>query len=237
MTSLRHLEEQANSFASRLTQLLNSTVTVEATVTSFVIPESGVAHIAPGAKEDAPGFPSRPIVPLSLAPDPAVRAGARLWLRLWYRGTMDSEDKYLAVTNSSFGLCINPDPKSQLCAIRIEFDRGKKSHAAAHIQIHGMSPEFTYAYATKGQLPRELHKLAFPVGGRRYRPSLEDFIEFLHDAELVDDVHPGWQQALDASRREFQERQLRAAIRNNPEIAVAALEDEGYRVEPPTDQN
>ena len=36
--------------------------------------------------------------------------------------------------------------------------------------------------------------------GLRFRPSLEDFIEFLIREGLVAAVHPGWQEHLDASR-------------------------------------
>ncbi len=59
-------------------------------------------------------------------------------------------------------------------------------------------------------------------GGRRFRPALEDVIEFLVDEQLVR-PREGWLGALDRSRREFREIQLRAAVRRDPEVARQAL--------------
>ena len=45
--------------------------------------------------------------------------------------------------------------------------------------------------------------------------------------------HPGWKRILDADRDEFRRRQLRAAIRNDPDTAVAALRKLKYDVREP----
>jgi hypothetical protein len=74
--------------------------------------------------------------------------------------------------------------------------------------------------------------LHLPVGGRRFRPSLEDVIEFLI-VERIASPRDGWEAALNASRDAFLERQLRAAVRRKPESAVAQLEEMGYRVSRP----
>jgi hypothetical protein len=71
-----------------------------------------------------------------------------------------------------------------------------------------------------------MHKLHFPVGGRRYRPSLEDVIEFLIVERLVD-ARDGWQTVLAREREAFRRLQLRAAIRRDPETTMSALKNLG----------
>jgi hypothetical protein len=70
------------------------------------------------------------------------------------------------------------------------------------------------------------------VGGRRYRPSIEDVIDMLV-AERFLRQKPGTRERLDASRDAFQRRQLRAAIRRDPDSAVLELRAAGYHVAEP----
>src|SRR5665811_2281160 len=71
---------------------------------------------------------------------------------------------------------------------------------------------------------RTLAKLHLPVGGRRFRPTMEDIIEFVVSERLVV-PRPGWEAAVHESRANFQEKQLRAAIRRNPDTAKQAMQD------------
>jgi len=77
-----------------------------------------------------------------------------------------------------------------------------------------------------------LGKLHLTVGGRRYRPSIEDVIDMLIMERLLD-PKPHAQERLEAGREEFQRRQLRAAIRRDPEAAVLELRAAGYEVTEP----
>ena len=77
--------------------------------------------------------------------------------------------------------------------------------------------------------PVDLH---LPAGGRGYRPSLEDLIEFCILEELVT-PRPGWQSALDASRDRFHIQQLRAAMRRDPDSAAGVLRDIGWTAAAP----
>ena len=81
-------------------------------------------------------------------------------------------------------------------AVRLEYDRdfgsepddtrlGVHRRSAAHVQIHGASEELAYAQAVSGLRLRRLEMFHIPVGGRRFRPTLEDFIEFLHAEKLI----------------------------------------------------
>jgi hypothetical protein len=67
--------------------------------------------------------------------------------------------------------------------------------------------------------------VGYPTG-RRFRPILEDVIEFLVSEGLVD-PRPGWLDAVEDGRRAFLRKQLRAAIRREPDIALEALKEFG----------
>jgi hypothetical protein len=90
-----------------------------------------------------------------------------------------------------------------------------------------------YAQAVNGQQPRPLEKFHVPVGGRRFRPSLEDFIEFLHAEKLLPTLHHGWREVLAETRGDWLRRQLQAAVRNDPDIAAEQLVSMGYEVTGP----
>ncbi len=51
------------------------------------------------------------------------------------------------------------------------------------------------------------------MGGRRFRPILEDVIEFLIVEQLAKPRDDGWKDVLDQEREEYYRIQLQAAIR------------------------
>jgi hypothetical protein len=73
---------------------------------------------------------------------------------------------------------------------------------------------------------RPLKDFHFPVGGRRFRPSLEDVIEFLV-AERLASPRTGWESAVEEHRAKWEDRQLRAAVCRNPDVAIAQLREQG----------
>ena len=79
---------------------------------------------------------------------------------------------------------------------------------------------------------KKLPDFHFPVG-RRYRPSIEDVIEFL----IVEGLAPakdGWQEAMAETREELRLVQLRSVVRRDPEVAAEELRRRGFTVTPPT---
>lgn len=208
------LAGQAEEFAEVLTEILNGTVTSGVRVTAAVTEDR--AYLGVGATESDP-LAAHPI-PLSTDPD---RRDARTWLLLAFQSRLDDQGHHLAVQSSKVGLCVNPD--TERCFIRMEFERHKRNYPKAHIQISGSSEELGYAWAVAGHPPKQLQDVRIPVGGVRYRPSLEDFIEFLAAEELVAELHPGWEQLIADHRKAYRRRQLRAAIRQDPDTAVEAL--------------
>ena len=145
------------------------------------------------------------------------------WLDVGYRLCLDDSGNYLAVAASFTSIYAGDDDKSCLC--RFDYERGKHGYPEAHLQVYGESR----ALASWGGTPRtrQLDRLHFPVGGRRFRPTLEDVVEFLITEELAIPRDEGWKDVLRAEREAFQRIQLRAAIRRDPETAREALQDLG----------
>lgn len=223
------LRGQAEAFAERLTKLLNGTMTAGADVT--VVMMDGSAIIALGRAETAGTALRRSLVPCSTAAEQEEREKAALWLRASYSVEMDAEDEHMQVATSVFGLCVNP--QTGLCPIRVEYDRRKTSRQPAHVQVHGDSGALGYAFAMAGGVPKALHKLHIPVGNRRFRPSLEDFIEFLAQEGLLVDLRPEWRNAIEVGRGDWEARQTRATVRRAPGVAADQLRSMGYVVTDP----
>jgi len=72
------------------------------------------------------------------------------------------------------------------------------------------------------RLLRDFH---FPLGGRRFRPILEDVVEFLV-VEKLTEMRDGWETVVKEHRDRWEERQLRAAVRRSPDIALAQLRED-----------
>lgn len=145
------------------------------------------------------------------------------WLEISYRLRIDDEGRYLAVVSSYVGIYAADPARSPLC--HMDYERNKShGYPEAHLQIEGESPALAAWRMTDGSQGRALCDLHFPVGGRRYRPALEDVIEFLVVEKLAT-PRSGWLKALDKSRDDFRKLQLRAAIRRDIETATQAVRD------------
>ncbi|MFV0372741.1 hypothetical protein [Microbacterium sp.] len=231
------LEEAAGDFAAILTEVVNGSVTTG--VRFVVTPFDGPADLAWVYPENS--TPAR-VVLIPISAGLPEGHDVRLWLRTSFQVRLDSTGEHLAVQQSVFGLVI--DEKSNRPAVRVEYDRqqgsepddevpGRHRRSAAHVQIHGASEELAYVQGLNGGVGlRGLEKFHIPVGGRRFRPSLEDFIEFLWAERLIPPMHDGWQDVLARHRADWLALQLRAAVRNDPDTAIAQLEAMGYEVAP-----
>lgn len=114
---------------------------------------------------------------------------------------------------------------------------------AAHYNFHFSHDDFTQQLLTAGNARRGKHHLKaaasgsrprladvhFPVGGHRFRPCLEDVIESLR-IEFGIDVQETATKALREGRQNWRRVQLRAAVSDDPEAAIAELSARGYQV-------
>ena len=68
--------------------------------------------------------------------------------------------------------------------------------------------------------------------GERFRPALEDLIEFMVTEEMVV-PRTSWRDTLDAHQAKWETIQLKAAVRRNQQDAADALKESGWHVSPP----
>jgi hypothetical protein len=182
-----------------------------------------------------PGGPTRPRsprctgIPLSISNKPA-----KFYLGFFMHLEADNEQRYMMVKQSMTMVVLDADLPRELLHYDYERDKNKdeKGYPEGHLQICASSGDWDIACQRSGQEALPLSKMHLPigpVGGGRFRPSLEDVIEFLIVEELVES-RTDWKAALDKTRRPFQELQLKAAVRRNQELAVDALRAEGWTV-------
>ena len=207
------LPRLAREFAGTVQDLLNQTICDGLTINTVVHqshPEVFVGHALTKQSLVGAAFPVR-----------RGRGRTWCWLNLSFRLGMDSERAYLAVVSSFFGIYASEAENSCLCHFDYERDKAD-GYPEAHLQVFGESRALTM-WGGRAQ-SRGLERLHFPVGGRRFRPCLEDVIEFLITEKLTT-ARDGWERVVSQSRQQFQRRQLRAAIRRDPETARQMLRE------------
>jgi len=204
------VDEEARGFARRLSDLLNATVCTGLRLTAARLP-TGYVRIGLGINRH--DLRARPL-PLQ----GRVGHGVPLYLTLTYTLSQDDQGEHLMVVSSVVGTCLDPDGRREL--FHADYERGKANYPEAHLQVCASSDDWDAVMADRDGDP--LKKLHLPAGGRRYRTTVEDVIEFLVFERLVC-PHDGWAEALGRSRDDFAERQLRAAVRRHPEIARDVL--------------
>ena len=147
----------------------------------------------------------------------------RTSLYLFVTYTLDlseRDDRFLTVTKSTYGLGTSETE----WAFRYDYVRNPSNkYPEAHLQILGESERLADLMSTgrPGRPPSRLH---LPVGSRRFRPCLEDIIEFCIVEQLVEPRHDKWEEKLNSQRDQFYRRQLKAAVRQDPDTARSALE-------------
>lgn len=167
-----------------------------------------------------------------------------LRLELDYALTLDSRDEWLKVESSTFA--VRPEGNGEPF-FRYDYQSQPRSIPSAHINIHAHRDDLIAAliggrsstrarrrrtrFIDDGQLPR-FSKFHFPVGGRRFRPCLEDLLESVID-EFGIDCADGYREVLQRGRRSYRESQMKATVRSSPGIAVEVLRSMGYRVTEP----
>jgi hypothetical protein len=233
------LEDQAQKFANDLTATVYAVV--GETCSPFVarlLSRKGVDHFA---------VRQRPLtgVPLTIDASHAVT------LKVSFTCALDEAKRHLRVTTSSFALHYGREAAGEPI-FHYDYDRnitaglprshlqvsdgGAPSNLGALLYVGGSATRRgrrrQQEIARSGREPRQ-GDFHFPLGGDRFRPSLEDVLQVLVD-ELGVQAQPGWREALKAGRKKWRDTQLRAAVRDNPRTAAEALVEEfGYTVTPP----
>jgi hypothetical protein len=159
------------------------------------------------------------------------RGGQRLAeLDIYQRFCLDSTETYLAVEQSVFKVTATVD---RTPIVRYDYDRLARSKPSSHIQIHAHRGAISHVLSQAGHpKPHALESLHFPTGGARFRPCLEDLVEFLiRDCKFA--AKDGWSQAVREGRERWRRLQVRAIVRDIPSEAVSVLEGLGYVIAAP----
>ncbi len=143
---------------------------------------------------------------------------------------LDSSGQWLAVEESHFNLYALLD---RAPVLRIHYRRDQGTRPSAHVHVHGHRGALSHLLSRAGhESPHEMASLHIPVGGSRFRPCLEDFIQFLI-CECNFDSLPGWMAHVEAGRERWRCRQTAAVARDVPEEAARVLRELGYTVQAP----
>lgn len=162
--------------------------------------------------------------------DVSVNGKDALAMELTFGCRPDSTGKYIAVTKSKFSIW--PSKRRVDPLFRLDYRDDMLTAPSAHWQVYGERGDLVLALAL-GRTPRSsLGAMHLPVGGSRFRPCLEDFIQFAIEECGVDGM-PGYRKVLDDGRRRWRTTQLRTAVRDALEIAASELVDAGYSVQRP----
>lgn len=225
----RNLKHQASEFAHRLEYLFGECLS-GAHEFEIVSGSDDAVRIGPRPFDPKIGGFSR--IPLPRGGEQAD--SAQLSLRVEFHARLDSEREYMAVENSALGLWVQPDPVRRARPVfRIEYDRDAKNKPAAHVHLHAESSELAWVYGSSSQALPSMSEIHFPVGGRRFRPTVEEVLLFLHRERLYTDWKPGWERAVKKSLSEWEGRQLKAAVRRDPQSAAEELRELGWVVRSP----
>ncbi len=150
--------------------------------------------------------------------------------------TLDRSSAYLKTVRSEFALHSVLDRAPLL---RLDYDAAMRSAPVSHWQVHAergaISQLLARAHARDPRRvpsPHALSSLHLPVGGERFRPCLEDLLQFVVE-ECGVDHNDGWRAHVEAGRRLWRLRQLGSAVRDVPGEAARVLGDLGWTVQPP----
>lgn len=211
------LDEQAETFADEMNQVLLATVTDDVEMTSSRVDLEPTVFVVGNAVEvgnhdltsigtlRGDRFPVAGLEGVSLAATWVfVPSSNGNWIKSW---------------SSSFGLYVGRTP-----FIRFEVDPSKPegSWLQAHIHVNAESRLLGYLRGMQGKDRDRLQQLHLPVGGFLFRPGIEDFIEFAIDEELIPGKE-GWKDAIAKTREGFLRRQFMAMVGRHPEWAREGL--------------
>lgn len=167
-------------------------------------------------------------------------------LRVRFRCTWDSRRQYLAVNEST--VAVVPSAGDEPLYHYDYIAEGDGRVPSAHLNVHGHRDDFVFALMAatrknrgkareaairKGRVPT-LATFHFPVGGHRFRPAVEDVLE-ITIREFDIDVREGWESAIRAGRARWRDKQLRAAVRDDPAAAAEVLRSLHFAVTDPED--
>lgn len=211
------LAEQVAAFAAKLDSLVEECLPNSPGVEVSVFGDRyGVTPL--GQTEKRGG------IPLS------VKGDVLAWLRFNYFCRLDISNQYLAIDTSKVWIVAAVDSTP---IFRFEFLYEADWVPHSHIQVHGHRGALSHLLSKAGHpAPHDMAALHLPTGGARFRPNLEDVIQFLI-TDCSFDHREAWRQAVERERAEWRVIQTRAVVRAMADVAADQLLDMGYTLVPP----
>jgi hypothetical protein len=220
------LVDQARDFAAQIGELLNSTVTHGIPIGAVLQRAGGLCYVGYGISRQDP-------IPTSLIPLTISQADPSCYLELAHFLRLDDEGQYLMDVRASFGLHRDADMARMM--VRYDYVRDEGNHPSAHVHVGGRSEALEELCDERRVTRTATDRRHFPVGGKRFRPCLEDLIEFAADEGLVD-AKEGWERVVAEHRARFHQLQLKAVVRRDPAVAAEVLGAMGWTSSPPSDR-
>ncbi|MEI4271880.1 hypothetical protein TEK04_09115 [Klenkia sp. LSe6-5] len=120
--------------------------------------------------------------------------------------------------------------------LRLDYRADMKRAPAAHWQVTAERGSFSHLLTRANAVdedrvgsPHNLSSLHIPVGGERFRPCLEDVLQFLVQ-ECGVDRRDGWLAVVQEGRERWRERQVAAVVRDAQAQAAGTLRSLGWTV-------
>lgn len=207
------LLEEAEAFAPDIADLLNATVCEDVPIQAIVGQQG---QVLVGAYDQSLRHLAIPL---------HVRETRRIDLKIHHQCSWDFTGKFLAVEESAIAV-LRARERDPL--IRFHYER-RRAWAPAHVHVHAQRDVVGFLLAGRDpSKPPTFRSLHLPVGGRRFRPSIEDVIEFAIE-EFGITARRNWRDHVRDRRQEWREIQLAAALRDvlraDPDRLRAHLHD------------
>lgn len=223
MNSL-NLDDAAARFATSLQDTFRGVLPAATEIVSVKLGDRYV--VRPAGDE-----PAHQRIPLTVDGEALATLGVQIYLG------PDSSGRHLKAWKSSVAIHSMLD---RAALFRQEFDALiSESAPLAHWHVHAergaLSHLLARAHAVRPrQVPRphDMSALHLPVGGERFRPCVEDVLEFAA-RELGIDVTTGWKSSIAEGRERWRRMQFRSTVRDLQDEAAEVLRDYGWNVSPP----
>jgi hypothetical protein len=162
--------------------------------------------------------------------DAKVEGADLATLRVNYKLCTDAFSQWLAVEHATFELKASID---RAPIIRWDYDRDARRKPSSHVQVTAHRGALSHLLSRLSHpTPHSLESLHIPTGGERFRPCLEDVIEFLI-TDCGFSGRPGWQQVVREGRAKWRRIQTGVVVRDAPAVAADVLRRLDYTVTPP----
>ena len=214
----------ARSFAAETAELLNLTVT------------DGI-RIALQKRGDDTAVIGYGLSKTKMVPRPiplAVAGKARVFLYLIHTLSLDHEQRYLTATSSTLSLYTSEQMRDDELIVGLDYTRERANEfPSTHLHVAGDRSDLDDICHGERKT-RSLRSLHLPVGGRRFRPTLEDMIEFVITERMVE-PRDNWHSVVKESRGKWEKIQAGAVARKFQFEAAQQLKHAGWTVTPPAD--